>query len=234
MAFKKCSVSGCPSTVIARGLCDLHYRRQLHHGHLEQTRPTDWGSREKHPLYGVWVTMRRSWKSPVDEQWRDFWKFVVDVGKPPSKKHILFRLDETQPYGPNNFFWREKVCLKRKTESEKEYARRYAREYRKRRPERARNHDLKKSFGIGIEQYDAMLVAQSGVCAICKLPENSIDHRTGGSRRLSVDHHHGTKKVRALLCRGCNQGIGNFREDVKLLRAAIEYLTGAHNEQAKT
>lgn len=41
---------------------------------------------------------------------------------------------------------------------------------------------------------------------------------------LYVDHCHDTMKVRALLCQFCNQGIGQFKENVSILESAIEYL----------
>lgn len=62
------------------------------------------------------------------------------------------------------------------------------------------------------------------VCSICG--ENP------GDRRLSIDHDHlccpgiGScgKCVRGLLCRQCNLGIGNLRDDPALLMRAIDYL----------
>ena len=58
-------------------------------------------------------------------------------------------------------------------------------------------------FGITIEQYDKMLAAQDGVCAICA-------GECGSGRRLAVDHDHGTGRVRALLCVRCNRQLGLF------------------------
>jgi hypothetical protein len=53
---------------------------------------------------------------------------------------------------------------------------------------------------------------QNGLCAICGLPE---EH---------VDHDHVTGQVRGLLCAGCNKGLGFFRDSPQLLRQAAEYL----------
>lgn len=81
----------------------------------------------------------------------------------------------------------------------------------------ARNDALQRGYGISVDRYAEMLMEQEGVCAIC-----------GGvnkdGRKLFVDHDHDTTAVRGLLCNPCNRGIGNLRDSVDLLEAAIRYL----------
>ncbi len=77
---------------------------------------------------------------------------------------------------------------------------------------------LKKKYGITIEQYNRMLIEQNNSCAICG---KDADKCHNG---LYVDHNHATGKIRKLLCRDCNVGIGHLMEDVLILRKAIEYL----------
>ncbi len=73
-------------------------------------------------------------------------------------------------------------------------------------------------YGMTPADYALMLKAQNDKCAICG--------RLNGSqkRRLCVDHHHGSKLVRGLLCGSCNTGIGLLQEQPNLLRAAANYL----------
>jgi superfamily II helicase len=71
-------------------------------------------------------------------------------------------------------------------------------------------------------EYAQLLVTQSFQCAICQTPAKEFD------RSLSVDHNHSTGAVRGLLCNHCNIGLGNFKEDVSYLEAAIEYLKKHH------
>jgi hypothetical protein len=72
-----------------------------------------------------------------------------------------------------------------------------------------------KSYGLTVEDYDAMLARQDGTCAIClKIP----------TRRLCVDHCHDTRIVRKLLCLKCNTGLGLFDHDPQRLRRAADYL----------
>jgi hypothetical protein len=77
-------------------------------------------------------------------------------------------------------------------------------------------------YGITGADYAAMVVAQDNKCIICGDPSP-----TGGKlamSRLHIDHDHVTKKVRALLCNHCNRGVGCFRDDPALLRAAAAYI----------
>lgn len=57
---------------------------------------------------------------------------------------------------------------------------------------------------------------QHGGCAIC----GSLE----GKKALAIDHSHITGLRRGLLCQLCNIGIGHFREEPRLLRAAVRYL----------
>ena len=84
-------------------------------------------------------------------------------------------------------------------------------------------------YGLSNEQYEMMLTAQGGVCAICK-------SKCATGRKLSVDHDHTCcpgknscgKCVRALLCTRCNMGLGLFKDALELLSRATNYLR-THN-----
>lgn len=84
---------------------------------------------------------------------------------------------------------------------------------------RLRNHReewLRYTYGMTLAEYDALLAKQNGVCFICETKEPD--------QTLAVDHYHPTDVVRGLLCRGCNLGLGNFKDDPRLIRRAIAYL----------
>jgi len=82
----------------------------------------------------------------------------------------------------------------------------------------------KRKFGIPAERYKEMSEQQANKCAICRKLETEVDTRTGTVRSLAVDHDHHTDKLRSLLCRRCNAGLGMFYEDVELMSKAIKYL----------
>ena len=87
---------------------------------------------------------------------------------------------------------------------------------------RAQDRELRRTYGISKADYDRQLIAQGGVCAICRQPETLRDAR--GPVALAVDHDHATGRVRGLLCKACNTGIGTFGDDPNRLRAAATYL----------
>lgn len=80
-----------------------------------------------------------------------------------------------------------------------------------------RKSHLKNTFGLTPEEYDQKLRRQGGVCLICQRPPAE-------GKMLDVDHDHATGRVRGLLCRNCNQGLGKFFESPFLMAAAVGYL----------
>lgn len=72
-------------------------------------------------------------------------------------------------------------------------------------------------YGLQPGEFERMLEAQQGRCAICSLPL-----RPG--RATNVDHDHSTGRVRALLCTPCNTAIGFMEDDVDRIYRAAEYV----------
>ena len=82
----------------------------------------------------------------------------------------------------------------------------------------SRRSELKRKYGITLEQYELLYEQQGGLCAICH-------KECSRGTLLAVDHDHATGAVRGLLCRRCNLGLGNFRDSTTLLYQAIVYLS---------
>lgn len=76
-----------------------------------------------------------------------------------------------------------------------------------------RNWRLKKRYYISAKTKEAMFQMQGGLCAICRV-----------APAVHTDHCHQSGVLRELLCFKCNVGLGNFKDDPALLRAAIDYL----------
>ena len=127
-----------------------------------------------------------------------------------SKKKTYFR-----KYYLNN---REKI-IKRSGEYSRKNRDRVnlkRRERRKKYPELVTNSDLKRRFGIILDDYNQLLYKQESRCAICLIKQDN--------RRFSVDHDHKTGKVRGLLCSTCNMGLGCLQDDAELLRKLATYI----------
>lgn len=91
----------------------------------------------------------------------------------------------------------------------------HSRRYQARKDKVRRQMDSR-LYGLLPGDYDRMLAAQGGNCAVCGLcPDDG--------QRLAVDHDHATGKVRALLCRYCNTALGLLREDPERCSKLAEY-----------
>ena len=65
---------------------------------------------------------------------------------------------------------------------------------------------------ISDEQYEGLMVNTH--CNIC--------HKE--LERKCIDHCHETKKIRGVLCHNCNTALGLFKDNVKVMQNAIQYL----------
>lgn len=81
-----------------------------------------------------------------------------------------------------------------------------------------KDKDLRSTYGISLEDYHRMLAEQGDCCKICGTHKDTV------KRSLCVDHCHTTGKVRGLLCDTCNRCLGLLKDNIDILKNAIEYL----------
>lgn len=122
---------------------------------------------------------------------------------------------------PYEEFYRDKHSINGVSYSCKTCMREYDAKYRttekyriKVRRQKWRDQGIK----ITYDEYKIMLAAQDGKCAICERTVNQF------GKGMCVDHDHATGAVRGILCTDCNMGIGNLKDDVRLVRKALKYL----------
>ena len=72
-------------------------------------------------------------------------------------------------------------------------------------------------YKCSVEEIQALL--DRGCCDNC-----------GKTEELHVDHCHSTGKIRGILCRGCNHGLGQFEDSPEKLQGAIEYLARVYGD----
>lgn len=80
-----------------------------------------------------------------------------------------------------------------------------------------RKHQLRSKYDISVEEFNNLLQFQNHKCAICNLEDF-------GKKGPMMDHCHSTGKNRGILCRGCNTGLGNFKDDISKLISAVSYI----------
>lgn len=81
---------------------------------------------------------------------------------------------------------------------------------------------IKHKYNLTVEEYEAMLKNQGGLCAICKTK----------NKKMVIDHDHSCcpqqkscgKCIRGIICDQCNNGLGRFNDNIGIMRYAIEYL----------
>lgn len=111
-----------------------------------------------------------------------------------------------------------KECRNRKTRDEYAQDKDKFLKYQKarRRTYSHRWSELKKKYGLTKDTFLRMFEDQNEQCAICLSPISLSE--------ANVDHCHVTGRIRGLLCRLCNWGLGSFKDDVERLLYAIKYL----------
>ena len=75
---------------------------------------------------------------------------------------------------------------------------------------------IKYLYGVSDIDYLAHWRFQGGLCAIC--------YGRFGSEILCVDHDHSSQRVRGLLCRICNLGIGKFKDRPQIIATLRDYI----------
>lgn len=229
----ECSVEDCQQRVHAKGFCNKHYRRFQRCGDVH-------ASRKEHRAKSNRETGLAATRSEIPH-----W---------PETERTCRKCGETKPIGEfakgdgGHLRWACKDCKaeqhrqwrERNPEHVAEWHRKYGQMPERKAAHRDRQrhyyyddpqaqrarHLLRRNYGITVDEYDAILAQQNGVCAIC-------GNRCKSGRALAVDHDHITGKLRGLLCMNCNRAIGWLNGDPDLIVRAAEYVL-SHREPRET
>ena len=115
--------------------------------------------------------------------------------------------------------------MKRVQLTQAEFKKQYDDSIERSRQSRIRNADknqeyiCQKKHGISLVEYNELFERQEGKCAICGIHEDQLS-----KKGLAIDHDHVTNKVRGLLCGNCNRALGFFKDDIEILKKAVDYL----------
>jgi hypothetical protein len=137
------------------------------------------------------------------EQYRKYYSDHKEQERARAKKYYQGHKDERKQYWKNEYI------------SDPEKYKNRAKKYHERHPERTNARRLAWNYGIDQAWIDKKIKEQNGRCAICLQPFIETPH---------VDHCHETKKLRGLLCRTCNAGIGLLKDQFEIVERAAQYL----------
>jgi len=87
-------------------------------------------------------------------------------------------------------------------------------------------YTIKTYYSLSEQDFNNLHENQDMSCKICLIKINNVFKDYKGAN-VAVDHCHDTGKVRGLLCRKCNSGIGLLKDSPKLLKRALIYLEEA-------
>ena len=152
-----------------------------------------------------------AWKDKEKEKaWRKAYR------QENKEKLEAYQKDYQKDYYQEN---KEKVKVQRKAyyQENKDKAKAYYQENKEKVKAVTVNNKYKRMYGITLEQKMEMIINQDSKCVICGEPFLE-------SENTCIDHSHKTGKIRGILCRKCNAGLGQFRDDINILRNALEYL----------
>lgn len=96
--------------------------------------------------------------------------------------------------------------------------------YREKKLQSARKAFFKSRYGVSMEQIEAALASQQGLCAnrACGT-EISLTAPKGSGQRAVIDHCHTTGNFRAMLCNGCNLLLGRMEKSPNIVMGLKEY-----------
>ena len=108
------------------------------------------------------------------------------------------------------------IGLRDPAEARRRYYKEYARTHRPQARRRTQKSEWK-AAGLDIAECERVYDAASA-CDICGVPFD-------GKVQRCLDHDHGAKSIRGVLCSSCNLGLGLMQDDPKLLLKLHEYLS---------
>jgi hypothetical protein len=88
---------------------------------------------------------------------------------------------------------------------------------------RSSKSNIKRKFNLSAKEVDNLFLLKDGLCWCCGKTETS-KNRTGGIKKLSLDHNHSTGIARGLLCHRCNTVLGFLEKNGEIEVQLKEYL----------
>jgi len=140
-------------------------------------------------------------------------RVMAERGKPP----------ECHPERP---YFSAGLCepcyQKKRRDADPALTRQRHRKYENENRHKVREFQRRYAYGIEPHEYEALLAAQEGRCAICQREKN-----------LCVDHCHVTGQIRFLLCKICNVAVGLAENSPTFVSNLSDYVAMAEKLRAE-
>lgn len=193
--IRRCELEDCDKHHYGHGYCEMHYKRWVAHGD-----PAIVITKER-PLCDVVGCTRLHQAKGLCASHYKRWK---ESGERPAST-----------ISPKSFRGLRGPCLREGCVELSRGSGYCAKHY-------ARLASLINKYGIkSFDEFDAFWRQAEGKCEVCGMPVLQDGPEV---TRLHIDHDHTTGVVRGILCRACNQGIGQFKDTPELLDAGAAYL----------
>jgi hypothetical protein len=205
-----CSAEECTDSVYGRGMCKNHWQRWYKDNPGPRRRVCMVDGCDK-PRVGLGLCGKhygRAKRRGTAEDSRRMLARAEGTSEDGTRK--CYVCDRRKPRTPE-FFNPDKRTKDGMRGTCKECARRASRRW-----------FLGVRYSSSEEEFERILTAQDGKCAICSVALGA----PGGAKRTlpHIDHSHKTRRVRGILCHHCNVLLGHAEEDIGRLRLAIAYL----------
>jgi hypothetical protein len=199
-----CTVEGCPTPRMARGLCQKHYTRLRDKGRLDDIRKNAKGTCTVEGCEGEHLSIGLCQKH-----------YHRNRAVKRREAQIVARANRTclNCEAPVNPKARGDVMFCSRACKDAEYI------TSGRAAKAGLRHHFKSQYGMTPEQVNELAAVGCSICGTTDWP--------GRHNRPQVDHDHVTGEVRGILCSECNTGLGKFRDRVDLLEKAVAYLQGS-------
>lgn len=111
-----------------------------------------------------------------------------------------------------------RAYVQRNIEEKRKYRKQYHIKNREKHLQQSKRNNIRLKYNIEDSTYQEMIKQQNNRCAICG---TVFDSKTNLAH---LDHCHDTGRIRGMLCRKCNTGLGMFKDNQELLLKAALYL----------
>lgn len=113
--------------------------------------------------------------------------------------------------------WREanpERVIAHNSNKDREDNKKRCKESYRRNPNAYKDSNMRRMYGISLEEFRQLLETQQGICAAC---DEELE-------KPVLDHNHITGKIRGIICSACNLALGMTKDSSKKLRKLADYV----------